>query len=247
MKKHQHRKCSALLAAGAGAAVCLTGGGGAHAAGVSGNIFDSNGKTSFNLGNFLKACTSQASWTLRTPTGAFGFSWSTGGQGILNHAGSYIYPHDAGVMVSAGMVNGFADIMKIPNGVSDKYFAVKYQNLGGGVYYGWLHVNSTTANTISLDKWGYENTPNAPIHTLAGSISAKKLGLADGRTKLLWSNANEDGVARYEVQAKDASGAWNAVSSEAPGAGMYSIAVPKGAQCRVVVEKVDGTTVEIGF
>ena len=99
---------------------------------------------------------------------------------------------------------------------------------------------------MTLDQWGYENT-GASIHTLAGSVTARKLGLADGREKLVWSNANEEGVARYEVQTKDAAGQWHAVSSEAPGAGMYSMAVPAGAECRVVVEKVDGTAEHIAF
>ena len=247
MKKKQLRKSSALLAAGAGAAVCLSGGG-AQALGVSGNIVESNGKTSFAQGNSLKACNSAARWLLTSlsGSGAFAFSFSAG-SGLLNENAGYIRTHAAGVTVSAGMSGGFTDLLHIPNGVSDIYFAVEYGFLGGGVRYGWLHVNSTTANTISLDKWGYENT-GASITTLADSVTtARKLGLADGRTQLRWTNANEEGVARYEVQAKDASGVWNAVSSEVPGAGMYSIAVPKGAQCRVVVEKVDGTAENIAF
>ena len=43
------------------------------------------------------------------------------------------------------------------------------------------------------------------------------------------------------------SGEWNAVASEVPGAGMYSVTVPAGAECRVAIEKVDGTLEEIGF
>lgn len=246
------RKSSALLAAGAGAAVCLTGGG-AQAVGVTGSIVNSNGTTNFGPMDFLKACNSLANWFLQvytntTSSALYDFAFSCrNGYGMLNQNGSYARAHNGGVVVSSSMPGGFADYMKIPAGVSNKYFAVRYGNLGGaGVRYGWLHVKSTTANTISLDKWGYEFN-GGTIKTLADSIKASSLALSDGRVQLHWTNANEEGVARYEVQAKDASGAWNAVSSEVPGAGMYSIAVPAGSTCRVVVEKVDGTTEEIGF
>ena len=247
MKQQQLRKSSALLAAGAGAAVCLTGGG-AQAIGVSGDIFDSNGKTLFNISSVLKACSSQASWILETypGNGILGFYFEAATGMLHNTDNLYVLPHNAGVTVSESMPGIFRDYLRIPNGLSDKYFAVRYNNLGGGVRYGWLHVISTTADTIALDKWGFENT-GASIKTLADSVKTRKLGLADGREKLVWTNANEDGVARYEVQAKDASGAWRALRSEAPGAGMYSIAVPSGAQCRIVVENVDASAGNIGF
>ena len=131
----------------------------------------------------------------------------------------------------------------MPAGGPDKYIKIRFND--GTQYYGWSQFQ-LSGNTFLFGAWSYA-PEGSNIPTLADSVTAQKLGLADGREKLVWSNANEDGVARYEVQAKDASGAWNAVSSEAPGAGMYSMAAPKGAQCRVVVEKVDGSTEHIAF
>ena len=82
---------------------------------------------------------------------------------------------------------------------------------------------------------------------LSDSVTTRKLDLSDGRAKLHWANTNEDGVARYEVQAKDASGAWRAVDSSAPGESRYSATVAKDATCRLVVEMVDGKTHEANF
>ena len=246
------RKSSALLAAGAGAAVCITGGG-AQAAFVMGSISVSNGgTTSFAIDDFLHAQSGNWSWHLVDWGGPIGFS--TGNFARINGTNTfsaYAVQHSAGVTVNSAMPFGFEDRMKVAGNISDKYFAVRSGDfmMGGPYYYGWLHVVSSngTGTTIQIDQWGYESSQDTPCKTLADSVKAQKLGLADGREKLVWSNANEDGVARYEVQAKDASGAWNAVSSEAPGAGMYSSAVPKGSECRVVVEKVDGTTENIAF
>ena len=65
--------------------------------------------------------------------------------------------------------------------------------------------------------------------------------------KLHWTNDNEDGVARYEVQAKDGAGEWAAVDSDVPGEGSYAAKVSADAVCRLVVENIDGSTDEIDF
>jgi hypothetical protein len=242
------RKCSAFLAAGAGAgaAVCLSSGG-AQAAKVTGLIAASNaGKNTFVANDLQKCFGSKASW-----------SWLAGGPHVfLSHIGAsmngtrtginaYIAMHNAGVVISAGIANEW-DGSYLPDNASDKYIAVKFPF--GGTRYGWIHVISTngTGTSIAMDKWGYEDT-GASIKTLGESVSAKTLGLSDGRTKLMWSNTNEEGIARYKAQTKDASGAWTTVSSDAAGAGSYSATVPAGASCRLVVEKVDGAVEEIGF
>jgi hypothetical protein len=73
------------------------------------------------------------------------------------------------------------------------------------------------------------------------------LVLTNGQEKLHWSNDSEDGVARYEVQSQDASGAWTAADSDVPGSGSYSTKIDSGKTCRLVVEMTDGPTKEIAF
>jgi hypothetical protein len=136
----------------------------------------------------------------------------------------------------------------VPHSQSTKYFGVSFPVSLTAYDYGWVGVTSTSANgmSISFNKWAYDNT-GAPIMTLADTVTTRKMTLSDGRVKLHWTNANEDGIARYEVQTKDASGAWKAVDSDAPGVGKYGATVAKDAQCKIVVEKVDGTTEEVAF
>ena len=242
--KKMLRKCSALATAGMGAAVCLTGTE-AHAAFVMGNIAASNGDNTFVAGDAQKCFGSKATWNWMPGVHVW-FSWGTAKpNGTKNDFSAYIAMLSAGATISNGIANGWMGSY-IPKNASDKYMAVKFDD--GGTRFGWVHVISTNASgtNIVMDKWGYENAGGI-CKTLGESVTAKKLGLADGRTKLMWSNANEDGVSRYEAQTKDASGAWTTVSSDAAGAGSYSATVPAGAECRIVVEKVDGATEEIGF
>ena len=237
------KKCSALLAASAGAAVCLTGSG-AHAAFIMGNMTATNADNTFGFGDIHYCFDGKAYWHWQnwTATGLAN-SWPPGSTYPERVSGgdSHIRMRGAGETLNSA---NFWGATTLPAGISDQYFGVQFED--GGVRYGWVHVVSSTASSAVMDTWGYENT-GASVKTLADSVTARKLGLSDGRTQLHWTNANEDGVARYEVQAKDASGVWNAVSSEAPGAGMYSFAVPKGSECRVVVEKVDGTAENVAF
>ncbi len=243
------RKCSAMLAAGAGVAVCLTGGG-AQGAFVTGNIKGVSNTTSvFGVGGSPKAFGGSISWHLNVVSGRIVFNTGTISMSCpLNRTGGpgkYIAMHPAGVTVSNGM-GTFDNVRQVPNSVSDKYIATRF--VKGGTRYGWLHVVSSngTGTSITIDKWGYENT-GASVKTLSESVTTQKLGLSNGQVKLHWTNKNEDGVARYEVQAKDASGAWKAVDSSTPGEGHYAAMVAGGSECRLVVEKVDGATQQINF
>lgn len=245
------RKCSAALAAGAGAAVCLTGGGPAQAAFVSGPIAVTNGgQTVWAAGDTMWAFGHQASWGFWVSGGGrIGFSWAAGSgslNGTVPGTGVMIAAHSAGVTISAGMANGFADHLKVPSNVVNEYFAVRFK--AGGTRYGWLRAVSSNAGgtSVTIDRWGYDNA-GGTCKTLSDSVTTQKLSLSDGRVKLHWSNANEDGVARYQVQTQDALGAWHPTGSETPGEGRYAAVVPQDAVCRLVVEKVDGTAEEIGF
>ena len=261
----QHtRKCSALLAAGTGAAVCISGGG-AQAAMSTGLFRDSNtGGTA----------TGASDWKFTPPfmsARAFGIPFTLWGASeyipgylfiaglqtssvimeIAGQTGGFVSLLDAGNVVDSAL--NWHSYVRIPtsftfDGSSEKYFAVRFSgDSGTNWYYAWWRITYLSSIHVQVRNWGYQTDENTATQTLADSVTARKLGLSDGREKLVWSNANEEGVARYEVQVKDASGAWNAVSSEAPGAGMYSIAVPAGAECRVVVEKVDGSVENIGL
>ncbi len=254
-----NRKCSAILAAGAGAAVCLTGGTG-HAAVVTDSIAGSNaGISSFsgtsvfgdNGKSIIKAFDSQVSWKLRTSAPGARFSWynnfpQINGVSAASVDGCLLADLNADVTVSASMANQFGQNRKVPASVSDKYMAVRFR-VSSLYYHGWIHIVTGGNNNITLDTWGYQSTVEGSIKTLSDSVTTRKLALSDGQTKLHWTNENEDGVARYEVQAKDAAGQWQAVDSNTPGDGAYAAKVDSDAECRLVVERVDGDTEEIAF
>ena len=223
------KKCSALLAAGAGAAVCLSGGPAQAISGLTGPI----------LASMSSAPAFSGAIVLGNAMGVY-----FGGNGPYSTqvavSGPMVATYGPGINCETGT---FTQGAQAPAGGPDRFVKIRFNN--GTQYYGWTQFTNN-AGVFELGAWSYMPV-GAGIPTLADSVKAQKLGLADGREKLVWSNANEEGVARYEVQAKDAAGVWSAVSSEVPGAGMYSIAVPKGGECRVVLEKVDGTTEGIAF
>ncbi len=247
------RKCSAMLAAGAGVAVCVTGGGAVYAA--TGNIADSNGGNAvFPATVNMKAFGSLASFNVLLYGGKVAMTGATSRVGypgvnptmVPVTVQPYAQMLNGGVAVSAGIPNAFWHVFYIPAGVSNKYLGVTFE-VGPNTRYGWIHVVSTTLSNITFDKWGSNTLDANVINTLSDSVTMHKLDLSDGRAKLHWANTNEDGVARYEVQAKDASGAWRAVDSSAPGESRYSATVAKDATCRLVVEMVDGKTHEVSF
>lgn len=240
------RKCAAFLTAGVGAAVCLTSSQ-AFAAFKSGTIAGSNGgRTAFHINNKLHALDDIVSWKCTTSGGPNLYLIASKGVGRFHVNGAFIEAFDAGVVVGASL-GGFGSGVKIPLSISNKYFAVSFNS--GGTHYGWLHVVSTNANGSELivDRWGYQTTVNATCKTLTDAVSVKKLSLANGQTKLVWGNENEDGVARYEVQSQDAQGNWKTLDSRTPGDGSYSLNTPKDTTCRLVIEGVDGTTEQKNF
>jgi hypothetical protein len=149
----------------------------------------------------------------------------------------------SGVTVSAGL-GAFQSAALNPSGVSNKYYAMSFND--SGTKYGWVHVVSSTGNILIMDLWSY-NAAGGTIKTLSDSVTTSRLALTGGKEKLHWSNDNEDGVARYEVQSKDASGAWQAADSDVPGSSSYSAKIDSGKTCRLVVEMTDGSTKEIDF
>jgi hypothetical protein len=246
-KRIANKKCSALLAAGTGAAVCLTGGG-VHA--VNGNISASNGANStFATGAsgstlvnlFGSKATMFVDQLSSIPSAKF-FTASGGFLAIRNNIGSAAWPASVTVGSTLGTATLFATVQ---NTIADKYLALSFVDTG--TKYGWVHIVSCgNPSGLQIDLWSY-NGAGGTIKTLSDSVTTSRLALSDGKVKLHWSNDNEDGVARYEVQSQDASGAWTAADSDVPGSGSYSAKVDSGRTCRLVVEMTDGSTKEIDF
>ena len=241
------RKCAPLLAATTGLAVCITGGYEASAAVITGPIGPTNyGNTVFTSAIPLRAFGSQADWWLSNPGPGLAIFPYAGPDSLNVTGGPLVVAHSIGVTISSGMAGAFTASAVVPGNVANKYFAVKF--LTPGVTFGWVHVVSTDAlpTTITLDTWGYENM-GGTIKTLSDSLTARKLTLADGKAKLHWTNSNEDGVSRYEVQAKDAEGEWQAVDSDVPGDGRYTLKTENQGDYRLMVEKIDGTSETVDF
>ena len=223
------KKCSVMLAAGMGAAVCLSGTPALAVSGLDGNDIPFNMKHSEFSGK-ISLFNSTGTWLAKAGGNNTGFA----------RTGVYLQTYNTGVNCEVG---SFATSVKLNSVGPDRYIKIRFND--GTQYYGWSQFQ-VSGSTFLFGAWSYAPVGSG-IKTLSSSVSASKLGLSDGRTKLLWSNTNEDGIARYETQTKDASGAWTTVSSDAAGAGSYSATVPAGVACRIVVEKVDGATEEIGF
>lgn len=239
------RKCSPVLAAAAGAAVCF---GGGNVWATSGNVAASNaGATSFVAPSIgIKLFGSAVTFALNTSIAGGYFYGATAGLffDMQGTSSAKVIRHFAAGVPVAGLTffrkSGFFN----PN-QSNNYIAARFTN--GGTRYGWVHCISTNSNgkQLRIDTWSY-NASGGGIKTLDESITSKKLSLSDGRVKLNWSNANEEGVARYEIQAKGADGKWSAVDSSVPGEGSYAATVQAG-EYRLKVESVDGATRELAF
>ncbi len=245
--KHlRHRKCSVLLAAGAGAAVCLSQ---PHAAVSSGAVNNSFAK-SVPFGVFDNEIN----------ISVYTFTSGLIGLQLLGGTSNTAFFHgDGGGSNTVIFKAADADVstlafpgqtVNIPYGFpASPYLGLKFtiDGAAGTYYYGWIEIANATATKLHVGEWGWNNSPGANIKTLADSLTTTKLPLATGLTRLHWTNDNEDGVARYEVQSKDASGAWQAIDSDTPGEGRYTATVAKDAECRLVVEKVDGQSEEVQF
>ncbi len=257
-KKLTDRKCSAILAAGAGVAVCLSSG---EASAVQGTLTG----TKANFTAVYTTTTNHAGTIVLNLSGApevkfevVSYYWSASSQTFVLNAtaantvraertgAGKLELFSVGDSISLGDFGNpgvGCDADNLPLGA--KKYVVYY--FGNPKKYGWMEVTASGANNISIGQWSFESNVGDGIKTLAGSITTHKLALSGSSTKLHWTNDNEDGVARYEVQAKDASGEWQAVDSDTPGEGHYAAKVDNDAQCRLVVEKVDGTTEEVEF
>lgn len=240
------RKCSPLLAIAAGASICLSG---EVADAVNGNIAASNGgDTSFTAHRYgIKLFGSRATFDLVTGPGGGYFS-------NPKHALRPVFESttvskqmvhfNAGVQIST--LAGFFTWGYIRKSQSNNYIPMRFDN--GGTRYGWVHCISTSSDgkKMRLDTWSFNGTGGG-IKTLDESITPKKLALSDGRLKLNWSNTNEAGVARYEVQAKGADGAWAAVDGATPGEGSYAATVRGAGEYRLLVESSDGSSRTVAF
>jgi hypothetical protein len=239
-KLNAKRVSSALLAAGTGAAVCLTGGSPAHAA--NGNILSSNATSIFGTFTNFNLFSSKA--TAYKIIDTLGDGGGGASLSIAYTGGFYASTFSTGVSITSGLSWAFSAFLQ---SITNKYYGLRFDD-SGTTKYGWLHVVDYNAGTdvLQVDTWAY-NTLGNSISTLSDSVTTSRLALTDGQEKLHWSNDNEDGVARYEVQSQDASGQWQAADSDVPGSGSYSAKIDSGKTCRLVVEMTDGSTKEIDF
>ena len=255
MSKHDNalRKCAATLAAAAGAAICLSA---PTAMATSGSFKDTNTN--------LSVVQTQGFWRLfGSKVRFYVFTSSTriqiqkvpltnGGASFLFNetAFPYVKLHNAGVTVSPGMAGTFSGFASISTNQSDKYIACTFLD-GGVTRNAWIHIISSApgGDSVTIHEWSYNDSldGSGTIKTLSSAIVTKKLALTDGTVKLLWTNKNEDGVARYQIQAKDADGSWRAVDSDAAGDGRYSVKTAPADAYRLVVETIDGATEEVAF
>ena len=243
------RKCGPVAGAFAGAALCISAVPVSNAAVQSGNITGSNPASvfTFNTTNTfaINLFSSRAQMSIIRQPGAPLFVQSAGGSLAFNSAGPYVAALNSGVTVSGAMAGGFDINGYVFDNLSGKFLAVGFSD--GGNRFGWVRITTPgDQSSFSADLWGFEDT-GATIRTADETVSTKVLALSSGKTRLTWTNANEEGVSRYEVQAKGTDGAWSAVDSDTPGAGTYATTLPGDREYRLVLELTDGETTEVDF
>ena len=265
-KKMLTRKCSALLAAGTGAAVCLGSGhfsGTAEAAISTGRFRDSNaGGTATGTASWQDGPTFTAqafnngalTWLVTTNLGSLFFHPVNAGptQMQIEGPGGGNHPVNPGVSITSGLAWQSTIFMgsgtNFNDGGNPKYFMVRFTTNGGANWnYGWWRMRFYSIANVLVKDWGFENNVDTTLLTLSDTLVTRKLSLVDGKAKLHWTNKNEDGVSRYEVQKRDAAGEWREVDSDTPGDGRYTAKVAGEGEYRLVVEKVDGTTAAVDF
>jgi hypothetical protein len=234
------RKCSPFLAAGLGAAICLTGGG---AWAGSGTIKQSNAGSIFSNSSSFSVFSHR--FRLHVNTNLVGLALTqVGNDGSIGASTAQAaYLHDAGVTVDAGM--NFETYAYVLSGQADnKYLAITFDAPRN---FGWVQVVTSDSSSITISNWGFNDTAGGSIKTVSDRPFLTKLPLSGGTSLLSWGQLDEQGVARYEVQQAVPGDAWVAVHAEQPGAQQYQF-VPFGeSACRLVVERVDGTTEAMGF
>ena len=233
------RKCSALLSVGAGIAVCLAGSDALAVSGTGNNIIANS--TAAELGgkiqirNVFSGSSIKCVGANATRLGGVGDSFSR----VLA-----IYAAGVNCNTAQRFSGQNASWMVINAGGADKYIKIKFTE-SGTTKYGWSQFRRN-GSTFEFGAWSYNNT-GANIKTLAESIVLKKLSLNKDTAKLHWTNANEEGVTRYEVQQKDSAGLWKKFQQMTPGEGSYSLSTAADAVCRLVVEHTDGSQETIDF
>ncbi|MGR3178857.1 MAG: hypothetical protein ACUZ8E_12460, partial [Candidatus Anammoxibacter sp.] len=154
----------------------------------------------------------------------------------------------AGVAVTAGQA--FGSIGFMPDNLSNRYLAVKFDEGASPTnsrLFGWIKVSSGAGGkTATVHSWGYQND-GGKIFTVADNFSSTVLNLSSGKNRIVWNAESEDGIARYDVERKEA-GKWITISAEIPagnneGLAQYSYVdnnLNKDAEYRVAAIKVNG-------
>ncbi len=224
------RTSPATLATLAGAAVCLSAVSNDAAAvySAAGNKVSSGSAVS-ELGGKIRVSNSRGQvlriqGTAASVTGA-----------VIARNGTAFGEYDAGVKCSTAL--SWVNEAKAPAGGASKYIKIRFK-ISGTTVYGWSQFEKS-GTTYLFGPWSY-NESGGGIMTLADTLTAARLPLADGKVMLHWVNRLEDGLAAYHLQKKSAAGAWEDVGSFAPGSGTYSVVASGDGRFRVVAERVDG-------
>lgn len=237
------RKCSPALAAASGMAVCLSGGLAHAVSGVTVKTLVSSGAAQTLLDGKISVRVSMSFLRLTGGNGTqmaratFGFPWHIATYGADAKCTS--------LSLAGSWANGTLRVNGVPGG-DNKYVKIRF-NDGSGYKYGWSQYKSLGGGNYQFGAWSYNNTVDGAIKTLADTLATRTLRLSDGGAQLHWSNANEEGVARYVVEMQREDGTWAEVDSDVPGEGSYTAKASGEDTYRLAVEHTDGVTEHIDF
>ncbi len=232
------RTSPAFLAAGVGAAVCLSASEASATSGTKGPVVGSGSSAVLfggqvhikNLGsNNLKV------------------SLHTAGVRATRTSGKLVI-FEGGYSLKSNSWWQKANVDAAVGNTPARYIGIRFVS-AGELHYGWSRFwteEGTGGRTFHFGEWSYNDTAYYPIRTLGESIRASRLTLSGGKAFLHFVNANEEGVASYAIEVEK-DGGWEKVIGFAPGDGHYSFEAGAGAAHRLVTEWVDGTISLVAF
>jgi len=117
---------------------------------------------------------------------------------------------------------------------------IKLNVKGSGVvapHLGWVKYSGSGVNASgTIHSYAYKVATNTTIRAAGPRVE----GLSRAGGGLSWKAVSEEGVARYEVEARGSDGSWSPVATVLPGKADYQVEGLGAGACRLVSVDVDG-------
>ncbi len=234
-KQRSRAKTSpALLAFGAGAAVCLSSTGAQAVSGVDALTIPAAGGQGAIWDGRILAKIQGSMLIFAAGKASIGSAMVQKSAGTINHP---FVTFAAGKACSSIGMGSWGATARVRAGTAVTGYLKIRIKISGTNRYGWSKLYRDEG-TLTFSDWSFSDTDKR-IETLGASVTTRRLELTGGGAMLHFASGNEEGVASYFVEAKR-DGDWKKVASFAPGERSYSLKGDQGTSYRLVTERVGG-------